>query len=144
MRDLLRDEQVLSQVLRRKLLRSVVRAVGILDASARGRYADADSLRTAAVLARLVPRFVTGPQQQEDQGFGDPQWWTVEKLHMLEHLTVYDSREHAARTWRTCFDKNGPREGLFETREQAAEYGRRHYDELESTRVEGEETYYGD
>jgi hypothetical protein len=130
MRDLLRDEELLAQVLRRRLLRSVIRAVGVLGACGRGKVPDPEGLLCARALARLVPRFVTAPRSEQREGFEDPKWWTVEKLHKMEILASYDSREDAASMWRTCFDKNGPQPGLFQTRQEAGEYGRKRYDEL--------------
>ena len=142
MRDLLRDEDLLAQVLRRRLLRSVVRALSVLNGSVRGRVPDAESLLCARALVRLVPRYVTKPRsEQEGAVFDRPEWWTAEKLHLMEELGDYDSRESAAEMWRTCFDRNGPRPGLFETRLEAAEYGQRRYDELAKNGDDPEEVW---
>ena len=149
MRELFRDERSLAQVLRRKLLRSLIRAVGVLDhaCGGRGRIPEAETINAARTLARLIPRFVIAPHEDPQQtAFDEPEWWTVEKLLCLENMaseaceSPYPSREHAAQVWRTCFDKNGPREGLFETREQAAEYGRQRYDQWKPA-YEQEEEY---
>ena len=129
--DLLRDEQMLSQVLRRKLLRSMIRAAGIISDSGRGKYVGAEELRAATALLRLAPRVMLAPPAVDNHPFNNPEWWTVEKLIQLEQLSDYDSREDAARVWRTCFDKNGPREGLFQSRQEAAEYGRRRFDQMQ-------------
>jgi hypothetical protein len=131
MTDLLRDELLLRQVLRRKLLRSIIRAVSVLDASGRGKDVGEEAFRSATLLARLLPRFVTDSQPQDNDPFSDPEWWTVEKLIQLERLGGYQSPEQAASMWRICFDKHGPQEGLFQTRPEAGEYGRWRYRELQ-------------
>jgi hypothetical protein len=141
MTDLLRDEQVLSQVLRRKLLRSMIRATGVVRDYARGKGVSVEELRTATALVRLAPRVM--PEFKEDNcPFHAPEWWTVEKLIQLEALAGYETREDCARLWRTSFDKNGPRDGYFQTRQEAAEYGRRRFDQWQMTRDPNEEDEY--
>ena len=138
--DLLRDEEVLSQVLRRRLLRSAIRAVGVLRASGRGKSVDVEDLRAAAALVRMAPRIML-PPPKVNHFLASAEMWTVEKLLGLEILLEYESRERAAATWRRCFDMNGPREGLFETCEQAADYGRKRFDNYEQNMAESHRRY---
>jgi hypothetical protein len=135
MRDLLRDEELLSQVLRRRLLRSIIRAVGVLNASGRGRAVGLEDLRAAAALVRMAPRVML-PPPKKNEFLMSTKMWTVEAQIGMEVLGEFESREEAARRWRHVFDMNGPREGLFETREQAADYGRNRFDHYEQHRAE--------
>jgi hypothetical protein len=130
MSDLLRDEELLSEVLRRKLLRNAIRAVGVISASSRGKGVAVEDLRAAATLVRLAPRLMLPPPNIPPL-FTSPEFWTVERRLMMEVLGEYESREQAASEWRRVFDMNGPREGLFETREEAAAYGRKRFDEYD-------------
>jgi hypothetical protein len=136
--DLLRDEETLSRVLRRRLLRCMIRATAVLNACSRGKDLRIEEIRAASALLRLAPRLLVESSHgdQEEDYLMSAEMWTVEKRLTGEVLMPYESREEAADTWRYVFDKNGPREGLFRTREEAAEYGRFRFDNIEKLSAE--------
>ena len=142
MRDLLRDEALLSQVLRRRLLRSIIRATGVLRDCGRGKDVGDENLRAASTLVRLAPRvMLPPPPPEENDYFMSAQMWTLEKMLGMEILGRYYSREGAAARWRRVFDMNGPREGFFQTRAEAADYGRKRFDNYDENRTESRRRY---
>lgn len=129
MRDLLRDPDVMRDVLRRRLLRGACSAVSFLTAATRGnvsRVSD-DQFRAATLLARLAPVLVGEPIAPKNQ-FDDPQWWTPKKIIQWEALSLsrHDlTPQYCADLWGACFRKTGAHPPHFNTYTEALAYGRR-------------------
>jgi hypothetical protein len=127
-RNLFRDERVLSEVLRCKLLRSAIRAVGTLNSGGR---ASQDEYRAATALIRIASRFVQAyDSDRRGSGGGDDDRsvWDAATLIKWEQFTRVGTREEYGRTWLQTFDKYGPIEGKYETRQEAIDYGRWRWD----------------
>jgi hypothetical protein len=130
MRELLRDHDAMRQLLKRRILRTSLSAVRKLDRIARGRGEfNLHELRACAVLARLAPIVLCpdDPDDQQQDPFDTPEWYTVEKLHTSEIIGPYDDEGDAAWEWGNCFRHNGAQPGLFATMEEAREYGRQRF-----------------
>lgn len=128
MNELLREPDVLCDVLRRRLLRSAFSAVTRLAAVASGRSsAEHDELRACAILARLAPQLI-GELKPVPDTFEAPEWWTREKVVGWEGLDDESITEtYFVERWARCFRHHGPQPPHFSTLAEARDYGRRRW-----------------
>ncbi len=136
MRELLRDPDLMTGIIRRRVLRAMVPAIRKLDRVARGmnRFAD-DHERVACIaLARLAPVVLAAARDADDEErnwFSDPIWQTPEKQALLKELMRPKTREEVAEAWAETFRGRGPDSLKYETEEEAREYGRQLHDSIE-------------
>ena len=131
MRELLRDPDLMRDVLRRRLLRGAHSAVSFLVAATRGSVSSVseEQFRAASLLARLAPQLVGDVKDMPADVFDAPEWWTPEKIICMEILSDADgTREKYADWWGGCFEKTGPHPPHFSTLAEAREYGRHRFD----------------
>jgi hypothetical protein len=105
MRELLRDVKTMTAIVRRRLLRNIVPALGKLDRVSRGRdsFHNEQQFRACITLARLAPIFIAHAIKEDDEHdvtgtIFDPAWMTPEKelgLRRLEWLHSLTPEESA-------------------------------------------------
>jgi hypothetical protein len=134
MRELLRDPDTMNAVRRRRVLRSLIPAVGKLTRVARGRdsFRNEHQLRACITLARLAILLAADPKAGVRSCLDDPEWWTPEKelgMKRLEWLETLSPEQSAQREveWEAAYDEwRNSRPRSFKSAAEAAEYFRAH------------------
>lgn len=142
MREMLRDPEMMTGVLRRRVLRAMVPAIKKLDRIARGRarFRDDHERLACVVLARLAPVVlaIASDDEREEDIFSDPMWSTPEKIESLNRLMEPSTREQNGESWVGDFLKGSSMPVGIDTVEKAREYGRTRWDHCEASRIEAE------
>jgi hypothetical protein len=132
----LRDPVMLRDVARRRALRAMVSAAGVLGRIARGGQFLSESQREACcLLMKLAPSLLGGkhnPPSEPLRSLCHPSVPPDRELRLLIMMeSKCDAREQSVRKWGEYFDEFGPSPGEFETLDEALSFGGNHWDQMQ-------------